>query len=74
MLRETLLRYTDSQQFAVLGCSDQLKMKEFVFTENSQKCFQHYIDFQGPTKQHPFPSKFPKKIFKISVGLYTSLI
>lgn len=44
----------------------ELTRKDFVFTDNSQMCSQHFIDFHRPTKQHPFPSIFPNKIFKTS--------
>uniref|UniRef100_A0A0L8FQ40 THAP-type domain-containing protein n=1 Tax=Octopus bimaculoides TaxID=37653 RepID=A0A0L8FQ40_OCTBM len=45
----------------------RLVRKDFVYTANSQMCSQHFVNFNGPSKDHPLPSVFPNKVFKISV-------
>ncbi|XP_014782226.1 uncharacterized protein LOC106877737 [Octopus bimaculoides] len=44
----------------------RLARKDFVYTANSQMCSQHFVNFNGPSKDHPLPSIFPNKVFKIS--------
>uniref|UniRef100_A0A0L8HAV8 THAP-type domain-containing protein n=1 Tax=Octopus bimaculoides TaxID=37653 RepID=A0A0L8HAV8_OCTBM len=46
----------------------RLVRKDFVYTANSQMCSQHSVNFNGPSKDHPLPSVFPNKVFKISVS------
>lgn len=57
-----------------LAAAIEIVEKKLRVYEQLSNVFQHFLDFHGPTKQHPFPSIFPNKNFKTSVGIYTSQI